>query len=205
MVGIYKITNPSKKVYIGQSWDLEKRRKNYSNNPSKGQLLIYNSIKKYGWSAHSFDIVCELPNDITQSILDQYEILYWSMHIDCNFKLMNIREPGKGGKFSEESKKKLSFSKKGQQGMLGKKQSEETKKKISLARLKNNWMRGKKHSEETKKLISEKSKRPRPANKGRIPWNKGLTGTISEETRAKMSEAKKGRVPWNKGVKNLVN
>ena len=109
---------------------------------------------------------------------------------------MNVREPGKGGKFSEESKKKLSDSKKGQQGMLGKKHSEETKKKIGNA---NKGRKLKPHSEERKKLISEYSKRPRPNAKGRIPWNKGLIDTISDETRAKMSEAKKGRVPWNKG------
>lgn len=32
-----------------------------------------------------------------------------------------------------------------------------------------------------------------------IPWNKGLTGIYSEETRQKMSLAKLGNIPWNKG------
>lgn len=205
MVGIYKITNPAGSVYIGQSWNLEKRHYNYSVIPSKKQSKLYNSIKKYGWNNHVFEVIHKLPVDVTQSVLDRYEILYWEFYTNLNFKLLNIRYPGKGGKFSEESKKKLSESKKGSKSMLGKKHSEETKRKISEARKKNNGMRGKKHSEETKKLISEKSKQLRPAAKGRVPWNKGLTGVISEETRHKMSEAKKGRVPWNKVLKKKVD
>ena len=203
MVGIYKVTSPSKKVYIGQSWDIEKRLKGYINNPNKRQTKLFNSIKSYSWKAHNFEVVHELPSDVTQQTLDQYEILYWQLYIELNVEMLNVREPGKGGRFSEESKKKLSESKKGQQPMLGRKHSEETKAKISLARLERNGMKGKKHSEESKKKISEYSKRPRPSTKGRVPWNKGLKGTISEETRQKMSEAKKGRTPWNKGLKKL--
>jgi len=200
MVGIYKIVNPKGSIYIGQSWNLEKRAYNYSVIPSQKQVKLYNSIKKYGWKSHSFKVLHELPEDIDQSILDLYEVVYWEFFSQLNFKMLNIRYPGSRGKFSEESKKKLSESKKGSKSMFGKKHSEETKKKISEARKKNNGMRGKKHSEEAKKRISEKLKQPRPSAKGRIPWNKGLTGIISEETRQKMSNAKKGKTPWNKGL-----
>jgi hypothetical protein len=33
-----------------------------------------------------------------------------------------------------------------------------------------------------------------------IPWNKGLTGIYSDETRQKMRLAKLGKTPWNKGI-----
>lgn len=50
------------------------------------------------------------------------------------------------------------------------------------------------HSEERRKRIGE-------AQIGRVPWNKGMKGNISEETRLKMSLAKKGKKPHNAGVK----
>ena len=40
---------------------------------------------------------------------------------------------------------------------------------------------------------------------GLIPWNKGLKGIYSEETRKKMSEANKGKKAWNKGLKGEDN
>lgn len=70
---------------------------------------------------------------------------------------------------------------------------------------------GGQHSDETRIKLAA-------SNKGQIPWNKGLTGVMSEEakarisaskkgvarskeTRDKMSAAKKGiYVPWNKGL-----
>ena len=41
-------------------------------------------------------------------------------------------------------------------------------------------------TDEAKQAISK-------ANKGKIPWNKGLTGVLSSETIDKMKEAKKGK------------
>jgi group I intron endonuclease len=200
MVGIYKITSPAGAVYIGQSWNTGKRKTYYRRLACKGQTAIYRSLLKYGWEAHTFEILHVLPIDITQIILDQYEFFYWQQYKDCDFRILNVREPSSRGKFSEESKRKLSAAKKGQQPMLGKKHSEETKRIMSESK------KGKKLpslTEEHKSRISEYSKRPRPNMKGRVPWNKGITNSISEETRRKMSEAKKGRVPWNKGLKKL--
>jgi hypothetical protein len=48
MIGIYKITSPSKKVYIGQSVNIEKRKYFYEIGNCKKQIKLYNSIKKYG-------------------------------------------------------------------------------------------------------------------------------------------------------------
>lgn len=108
MVGIYRITSPSNKVYIGQSWELEKRQKRYGRpSVNKNQRKIYISIKKYGWEAHKFEVIHGLPKDVTQEILDRYEVLYWQLHKDCNIEMLNIREPGRGGKNSEETKARM--------------------------------------------------------------------------------------------------
>ena len=102
MVGIYKILSPSGKIYIGQTWDIKRRFKEYKN-PQKTQTKIYNSISKYGYENHKFEIVHELPKDINQKVLDDYEILYWEHYKSLGFRMLNIKDAGKGGKHSEES------------------------------------------------------------------------------------------------------
>tara|TARA_R110000868_G_scaffold1452_11_gene11460 strand:- start:417 stop:1118 length:702 start_codon:yes stop_codon:yes gene_type:complete len=59
MIGIYKITSPSGKVYIGQSVQIEKRRKKYSRLSCVNQTKLYNSLVKYGFSEHIFVVVEE--------------------------------------------------------------------------------------------------------------------------------------------------
>ncbi|HEC36627.1 hypothetical protein LCGC14_1312370 [marine sediment metagenome] len=46
--GIYKITSPTKKIYIGQSIDINRRKIIYKNILCKLQRKIYNSLKKHG-------------------------------------------------------------------------------------------------------------------------------------------------------------
>jgi hypothetical protein len=125
VTGIYKITNPSGKVYIGQSWDINGRKYRYKKLLCKDQPAIFNSLKKYGWEKHCFSVLYELPEDVSQSVLDEYEIFYWKQHIACSFKMLNAKEPGKGGKHLIETKQKISTTK------IGSKHSEQTKQKIS--------------------------------------------------------------------------
>jgi group I intron endonuclease len=56
--GIYKITSPSGKVYIGQSVDIEKRFYDYMRYTScHRQRRLYSSLKSYGAKSHVFEIV----------------------------------------------------------------------------------------------------------------------------------------------------
>ena len=57
MKGIYKITSPSGKVYIGQSIDIERRFRHYKRMVCKDQVKVYNSFLKYGVDAHIFEIL----------------------------------------------------------------------------------------------------------------------------------------------------
>ena len=48
MIGIYKIENIiNKKVYIGQSWKIQKRFKEHKSLLNKNCNKLYNAIKKY--------------------------------------------------------------------------------------------------------------------------------------------------------------
>ena len=85
----------------------------------------------------------------------------------------NLSKGHKGKKLSEETKKKIG------DGNRGKKLSEETKQKISKIHT------GMKHTEKTRKKLSI-------INKGRTPWNLGLTKETDERLR-KQSESEKGK------------
>lgn len=63
-IGIYTILSPSGKIYVGQSWDLIKRRSYYKNIKRKTQPKIYSSIKKYGWAAHKFKVMIHLAENV---------------------------------------------------------------------------------------------------------------------------------------------
>lgn len=108
MVGIYKITSPSNKVYIGQSWDIRGRW--YSHGHSKHTPFLYNSIKKYGKENHVFNVIHELPIDVSQYILDEYEKLYIQQYKSVGFFVMNMKSGGSNGKHSEKTKAELSNS-----------------------------------------------------------------------------------------------
>lgn len=60
MIGIYKITSPTNKVYIGQSINIERRFKNYKSiSQTRGQVMLHNSFKKHGVNNHIFEIIEE--------------------------------------------------------------------------------------------------------------------------------------------------
>lgn len=207
-VGIYKITSPDHKIYIGQTWDFKRRIGQYRNNNIKTQRKIYESIKKYGWQSHKIELVSELPKDVSQKVLNDYEIFYWNCYKRCGFILLNIKMPGSNGKHNSETKKKISAAKKGEKHpFFGKTHSSETINKMSKAQSgekhpffgksfslshRNNISKvtsgeknpfyGKKHTEETRKKISELKSGNKHPNYGK---------NHSDETILKMSQARK--------------
>lgn len=57
--GIYKITSPIGKIYIGMSCDIDKRFSFYQKLNCKSQRLLYESFMKYGVSNHKFEVIEE--------------------------------------------------------------------------------------------------------------------------------------------------
>lgn len=55
--GIYKITSPSGKVYIGESKNIKKRKENYRFLNCRKQVKLFASIKKHGWETHIFEVI----------------------------------------------------------------------------------------------------------------------------------------------------
>lgn len=112
IIGIYKITNPKGKVYIGQSVNIENRKYYYISTYGKGQPKIYKSIMEYGWENHIHEILeeCSLEE------LDRLEKFYknkivqengWENALFCRL------QDGKGGFDSQETKLKKSIAHKG--------------------------------------------------------------------------------------------
>lgn len=135
-LGIYKVISPSGRIYVGQSWNILRRFEQYSRvNACKSQNILYNSLVKYGSQAHTFKILHELPEDITQSVLDTYEQVYIDSYKEVGLNLMNIREAGSRGKHSEETKKKIALSKIGNKVNIGRITSDETKLKQRISKL----------------------------------------------------------------------
>jgi hypothetical protein len=91
---------------------------------------------------------------------------------------------------SEETKRKKSEAHKGNTTWLGKTHSEETKRKMSDTR------KGKTHSEETKRKQSEAKKGKTFSEESKRKMSEAQKGkSLSEETRRKMSETRKGKIP----------
>jgi group I intron endonuclease len=154
MIGIYKITNPKGKIYIGQSRDIEHRFYYYklSNKWIKEQRKLYNSLQKYGYENHMFETIEECSEDL----LNKKEI-YWINHFNSVNEGLNLKYGGLGGKHSEETKQNISKS------LTGKKQSKETIEKRSQK------LKGQKRSDYTKQLMSE-SKKGKP-----ITWGEKIS------------------------------
>ena len=60
MVGIYKITNPEGKIYVGYSKNIEKRFIQHKNLQFKGNNKLRESLIQYGGDSHSFEIIEEI-------------------------------------------------------------------------------------------------------------------------------------------------
>jgi len=149
MIGIYKITSPSKKVYIGQSVNIEIRFKHYTGlHNCKGQTILYNSFLKYGVEKHNFEILCECE----ASELNDKERFYQDLYSVVGFNGLNClltKSSDRSGFSSAETVAKMKIANKFKR--VGKKHTEETKKKLSeISRIN---VIGRIHSEETKRKI----------------------------------------------------
>jgi group I intron endonuclease len=125
-IGIYKITSPTGKIYVGQSVNIEKRWSKYKRLECTNQKRLYNSLKKYGVSNHSFCIL-ELCEKEELNIKERYYQEIFKV-IDHGLNLILTTHENGHRIMSEETRLKQRKS------MLGKTHSEESKQKMKRNR-----------------------------------------------------------------------
>jgi hypothetical protein len=186
--GIYKITSPSNKIYIGKTINLKARQNRYKNLHCKGQAKLYRSLRKYGWEKHKFEII----EECLQPELDNKEKYYIDLFNTFNSEYgLNLKEGGQGGKMSDETKKKISESNKGKKNCLGFKHSLETRLKMSIER--------KGRSKEFYRKIAEKRRGKKASDVARENIRKSKLGdknpmfrkVFNDEERKRMSDIAK--------------
>ncbi len=171
--GIYKITSPTGRIYIGQSLDCYERREFYSRVECKAQTLVYRSIKKHGWAAHKWEIIEVLkPIQETLDCREKHWIAYYKSW-DTKYGL-NLQDGGYNGRQSAATRKKIGISstnrkrspesiEKGRLKMIGRKASPESIE---------NMRRAQKNRKRSKEEIERWSK----IRIGRPSAMKGVTG-----------------------------
>lgn len=147
--GIYKITSPTNKIYIGSSINIEKRKKDYKYAYCYKQIKIYRSLLKYGFEAHKFEII----HECNAEDLFQWERLYSEYYDVLGANGLNLAIPSYKdikGKVSQETLNKI----KGKPSHFrGKKHPKEVIEKMRAAKI------GKKYTNESKLKMSESRKK----------------------------------------------
>lgn len=102
MIGIYKITSPTERIYIGQSINIKKRFNSYLKLTNcKTQIKLYNSFKKHGVENHNFEVLCEC--EISE--LNNKERYYQDLFnvIEKGLNCLLTKSSDRSGKMSEET------------------------------------------------------------------------------------------------------
>ena len=160
MPGIYKWTSPTNRVYVGQSKDLDTRKKWYMSDGIRNASMpkLKRSFNKYGIENHIYELVetCSIEQ------LDEREI-HWGLFYNTLEHGLNCKLGEQNSIFSKSTKKKMSVAAK----KHTRTPEHEHNRQISLRkvwdeknRIREEIKRNKPpfhHSPETKKLISEKT------------------------------------------------
>ena len=134
MIGIYKITNTiNNKIYIGQSRDIKHRKSchEYDLKHNRHKNIHLQRAYNLNPDAFKFDIICICAEEDLDALEEYYIQKYNCLNDKYGY---NLDKAARGtGKKSEETKHKLSESKKGNKAMCGIKLSDEWKKHLSEA------------------------------------------------------------------------
>jgi group I intron endonuclease len=212
---VYKITNSiNKKVYIGQTVRPIKER--WREHIIEKRSVIGNAIKKYGKEKFTIEEISGA-NNITELNYQEWLLIHKNNTLTPNG--YNLKEGGKNGFFSKETKEKMSKARKGVTF------SEEHKKKLSINK-KKYW--DSKCSLDNKKIISntfkdmwvkrktsnwinpqKDKKRPNMMGKNNPMYGKNpedyMTKEVIEQKRKKISTAIKGKKQSNEWIKKRID
>jgi group I intron endonuclease len=148
---IYKITSPTSKIYVGKTYDLRKRINCHKCCVRKGSnIILHNSIRKYGWDAHVLEII----EEVDDSLLNERE-MFWITELKT---------------YCYENKMGLNMTKGGEgQRSTWMHKIEQRKKQSERFTKEGNPFFGKKHTNETIKFLSENAVIRNKKNGTKIP------------------------------------
>lgn len=135
---IYKITNPSGNVYIGQTCYYNQRMSRYKKLRCKDQPKLYNSFLKHGFENHIFEILLECP----KHLLNEMEIRAIKEYNSMK-KGLNCTEGGNAFSPSVETRRKIAIK------SASRKHRPESIEKIRKSKLGNKGCLGRKYTAET--------------------------------------------------------
>ncbi len=189
---IYVFEFPNGKRYVGAT---TMKKTKYRWNNGKQYTVgtpVRTAIDEFGWDnidKHWFYVPDELLDDTERSVIR------WLRTTDQEYGY-NMYSGGKiGFQQPEETRRKLSESKKGNNYFKGKHHTEETRRKMSEVQ------KGRHQSEETRRKISETMKGRQKSEDTRRKISESEKGKHqSEETRKKISESQKLRLAKKKGL-----
>jgi len=127
--GIYKITSPTRNIYVGQSVFIHKRLLKYKSLQCISQPRLYNSLKKYGFDNHTIEILEECDRKDLNDRERYYQDLYncvkdKGLNCELTNNINNSKE------LSKETKLKIS------RAHIGKEHTDIAKLNMSIAQRK---------------------------------------------------------------------
>lgn len=205
---IYKAENLiNGKVYIGKtSYDLAKRQWGHFNSAKKGSKTVFHcAIRKYGEENFEFSVLDYCASTEEMNEREKFYILKNKSILPNGYNMTSggdgndgTLKPNLGLKMPEETKRKIREKRRFQI------YTDETKRKMSESKKgkphpHSATFKGKKHSEETKQKISKNKSGSKNHNYGKMNWNSGLT---KKDHPSIMRQSKKisGLPSWNKGL-----
>lgn len=169
--GIYKITSPSGRIYIGESVDILTRWVSYRNLSCKGQPKLLGSLKKYSPENHIFEIIEECEFDELKCRERYWQDFYDALNCGLNcrltecgeLKVVTSQETIEKIREAKMGEKNPMFGRKGElHHMYGVKKTPEEierwKQSMTFKRGEEHPSWGYKHTEETKEKISKNKK-----------------------------------------------
>lgn len=191
MVGIYKITNPEGKSYIGLSKNIEKRFQSHKSLQFKGNNKLKKSLNDYGKDSHLFEIIEEvdistLDRSQANNLLQKRERYWINIYKTFNNGLNENRGGSGCGSHTLESKLKISNALKGKSKPtdFGEKRSKSF------------------YTQEWKDKISKSNKGRKSPMESKISPNKGKI--MSDEQKSKISLSNKNKSKPNAGGNKIV-
>jgi group I intron endonuclease len=111
-VGIYKITSPDNKVYIGQSIDIDSRLKSHITNSSN--RFLKESFDKHGIDKHTFEILTTCSEWELDSLEEMFILKFNATNPKFGFNISTHSN----GKYRSENRKELTeFEREGEEAM----------------------------------------------------------------------------------------